>query len=407
MSNKLLAAGVELSGAQSRNVGRSDTSPFKRIFDRVESSLPHARSLIVTTFPRGELQLATSSRGVDALARAYMKEQHRNDPMTWAAILRGSAVGLSDSASTGSDATQTFREFVQSSGMAGALAAPLAAPVLAGYPGALHVYRGAEHGQFNAAETRLLEEIAREGDDLIDEARSQRRSLCQPAVSLTQWPSARVFLYDGTLKPIASSDDATLDDYIAASLIEYGAQQLRKSNDSSGDGDRLTITDRHGEVWVFRAVVRPQLPGLCAELCGKSVLFCQQPDCCDWGHLRSVDLQADSEASRLVPAIRFMQQEFRRSPTLDEISRAVHLSPFHFHRRFAEIFGLTPKHLLLECQINQAKRDLVAREKDLVDIATECGFAHQSHFTSRFKQATGLTPTRWRRLALETLQSPD
>ena len=45
-------------------------------------------------------------------------------------------------------------------------------------------------------------------------------------------------------------------------------------------------------------------------------------------------------------------------------------------------------------------RQLLSGEKELVQIARECGFAHQSHFTSRFKQATGFTPTRWRKMAL-------
>ena len=100
-----------------------------------------------------------------------------------------------------------------------------------------------------------------------------------------------------------------------------------------------------------------------------------------------------------------MQAEFHRGPTLQEISRSVYLSPFHFHRRYTELLGITPKHFLLECQIFHAKKMLVARDKDLVDIATVCGFAHQSHFTSRFKQATGLTPTRWRKFATRARQT--
>ena len=47
-----------------------------------------------------------------------------------------------------------------------------------------------------------------------------------------------------------------------------------------------------------------------------------------------------------------------------------------------------------------AKRMLSGAENTLADIARVCGFAHQSHFTSRFKQGSGLTPTRWRRNAL-------
>ena len=71
----------------------------------------------------------------------------------------------------------------------------------------------------------------------------------------------------------------------------------------------------------------------------------------------------------------------------------------HYSDLAFELLGLTPKQFLLECQINQAKHDLLARDKELAQIAKDCGFAHQSHFTSRFKQATGLTPTRWRRMA--------
>ena len=138
---------------------------------------------------------------------------------------------------------------------------------------------------------------------------------------------------------------------------------------------------------------------------GPYVLFCMQPNCAEWGAVRPTDFAADAELSRLVPALKFMQAEFHRSPTLGEIAKTVHLSPFHFHRRFAELLGLTPKHYLLECQITEAKLQLLARKKELAQIATDCGFAHQSHFTSRFKQATGLTPTRWRRLATEAHRS--
>src|SRR3712207_790588 len=102
-----------------------------------------------------------------------------------------------------------------------------------------------------------------------------------------------------------------------------------------------------------------------------------------------------------------MQEEFQRGPTLVDIARQVELSPFHFHRRFTELLGLTPKQFLLDCQIHQAKVDLLARKKELVQIAKECGFAHQSHFTSRFKQATGLTPTRWRRMATARAEASD
>jgi AraC-like DNA-binding protein len=36
--------------------------------------------------------------------------------------------------------------------------------------------------------------------------------------------------------------------------------------------------------------------------------------------------------------------------------------------------------------------------QSLAQVATEAGFADQSHMTRHFKRAYGLTPTRWRAL---------
>ena len=111
-----------------------------------------------------------------------------------------------------------------------------------------------------------------------------------------------------------------------------------------------------------------------------------------------------NDFERVASVIRYLDKHQTEQPGLADLAASIGLSPFHFHRQFTELLGLTPKHLLLECQIAEAKMHLMSREKELAQIATDCGFAHQSHFTSRFKQATGLTPTRWRRLATERMK---
>jgi AraC family transcriptional regulator len=53
------------------------------------------------------------------------------------------------------------------------------------------------------------------------------------------------------------------------------------------------------------------------------------------------------------------------------------------------------------------RRAEVAREKlrderlSLADVATECGFADQSHFTHHFTRLVGVTPRDWRRALKE------
>ena len=42
-------------------------------------------------------------------------------------------------------------------------------------------------------------------------------------------------------------------------------------------------------------------------------------------------------------ALEFLKNNYRRQPELDEIARAVHLSPFHFQRIFTAWAGVSPK----------------------------------------------------------------
>ena len=89
-----------------------------------------------------------------------------------------------------------------------------------------------------------------------------------------------------------------------------------------------------------------------------------------------------------------MAKEFRRNPRLSEIARIAHFSEYHFHRLFRKRFGKTPKQLLVELQIDEAKRLMLAGQRP-ADAAGRAGFSHQSHLTSRFKSVTGLTPKQW------------
>ena len=97
---------------------------------------------------------------------------------------------------------------------------------------------------------------------------------------------------------------------------------------------------------------------------------------------------------RLRAATEFMAKEFRRNPRLSEIARVAHFSEYHFHRLFRKRFGRTPKQVLIELQIEEAKQLMLAGQRPS-EVARRAGFSHQSHLTSRFKVVTGLTPKQW------------
>jgi len=335
----------------------------------------------------------------DTFVKAYSTALHAEDRLTWQTVLKHKPQRLGDCWNAKElESTGYYRQWLQPMGLAHVVAVPLAAPVLDGYPGAVHLCRNAEAGEFTPAEVQKVVDIAGQFDERLAASRASRRSACVPSVPTVGRPTVRFTIFDANLKPkTPAASPSLLDERIRQEMVEQAKRRLTHLNGDAAIADRVLLADSHGDRWPFRLVTFKQYPAL-GE--GAFNFFCLQPDCSEWGVLRATDFQADPELSRLIPALKFMQQEFHRGPTLVDISKTLHLSPFHFHRRFTELLGLTPKQFLLDCQIHLAKAELLSGEKELAQVAKECGFAHQSHFTSRFKQATGLTPTRWRRMAL-------
>jgi AraC-like DNA-binding protein len=274
---------------------------------------------------------------------------------------------------------------------------PVKAPVMPGFDGALSVYSKAEQGAFTDVEVKAIVDAAGQISRAATAARSSRllHTDCANPPSWMQRANDRLMVLNANLKPIFGDGFSSLDERITDQLNQDARLRLQRLGNEAMTSDRISIADSHGQLWVFRAVAYKNYPALGT---GPVIFYCLLPSYCDWISLRAADVSADSELTRLVPAMQFMSENFRRGPTLGEIAKHVHLSPFHFHRRFTELLGITPKHFLLECQVFHTKRLLFARETELAEISKICGFAHQSHFTSRFKQFTGLTPTRWRKM---------
>lgn len=333
----------------------------------------------------------------ETLVKSYGTALHAEDRLTWQSILKRKPQRVGDCWSNKElESSRYFQEWLQPMGLAHAVSVPLASPILAGYPGAAHLCRTAEQGEFNTSEVQSLSQVVAQFDERVASARANRKPCA--IIPGIERPRNRFIILDQSFRAKSPGGGTLdLDDRFRQQMVDHARRRLQHLNGDGFVADRIMLADAHGDRWAYRAVTFKSYPAL-GE--GSFSFFCLQPDCGEWTVLRPADFQADAELSRLIPALRFMQQEFHRGPTLVDIAKTVHLSPFHFHRRFTELLGLTPKQFLLDCQIALAKTELLSGEKELVQIAKECGFAHQSHFTSRFKQAAGFTPTRWRKMAL-------
>jgi AraC-like DNA-binding protein len=79
------------------------------------------------------------------------------------------------------------------------------------------------------------------------------------------------------------------------------------------------------------------------------------------------------------------------------VAAACKLSVSHFSRAFKASTGLAPHQWVMAARIELARELLTKSTMSLVDVADECGFSDQSHFTRTFGRFTGATPSSWRR----------
>ncbi len=377
------------------------TSGYRRAFEAIGENVAFSKILLISTFPRAGTQILQPSNVPEAFAKVYSKGLYTSDAPTWQALLKKKAITGNDCVSSGTlQSSEYFQALMEPNGLGHVASIQLPDPVLKGYPGALHLYRNTADPEFTADDLSALSQMAEQLGKVVKSAREARAA--RSCGSKPPWEhddATRQFVFDHRGRQLfASESKAELNEQLRHALKELVISRLEEVNGELIRSDRVELPDSFGEKWVFRTVVFREFPALGK---GPFVFLCIQPSACEWTATRPEDFQADAQVSRLIPTLKFMESEYTRMPTLTEISAKARLSPFHFHRRFTELLGQTPKHFMLSRQISQAKRMLMERKVSLAEIAAECGFAHQSHFTSRFKQASGLTPTRWRRFANE------
>ncbi|HSP35469.1 MAG TPA: AraC family transcriptional regulator [Thermoanaerobaculia bacterium] len=78
---------------------------------------------------------------------------------------------------------------------------------------------------------------------------------------------------------------------------------------------------------------------------------------------------------------------------LDDLASAACLSPFHFHRVFAAVYGETPKRYVCRVRLERA-RTMLRAGRSVTETAAECGFESVGSFTTLFGRTFGVTPGR-------------
>jgi len=110
----------------------------------------------------------------------------------------------------------------------------------------------------------------------------------------------------------------------------------------------------------------------------------------------TVTMNDDVNYIRIAEAIRYLEENFRHQPELDEVAEKVHLSPFHFQRLFTEWAGISPKRFVQFLTVDFLKGK-IQESKNLAEAAEEAGLSSQSRVYDLFTTLEAMTPQEYKR----------
>ena len=95
-------------------------------------------------------------------------------------------------------------------------------------------------------------------------------------------------------------------------------------------------------------------------------------------------------------AINFMEHNYQRDLTIEEIADVCKLNRSYFSKLFKESMGCPPQEFLIRLRLSKAAEMMKISNNSIRDISASCGYPNQLHFSRAFKKCYGVSPRQWR-----------
>ncbi|MBV9077613.1 MAG: helix-turn-helix transcriptional regulator [Methylobacteriaceae bacterium] len=149
--------------------------------------------------------------------------------------------------------------------------------------------------------------------------------------------------------------------------------------------------------WLAEALASPApSAALTAQIAGEAIVarFLQS-----WSNRSPQPLRAEGglAAGPLRRVCDAMSDRLADDLSLADLAALAGLSPSYFSRAFKQATGVSPLKWREERRLERAKALLLRGDLSLAEVALSVGFSAQPQFTTAFRRLTGSTPGRWRR----------
>ncbi|MDO4260934.1 MAG: response regulator [Eubacteriales bacterium] len=104
----------------------------------------------------------------------------------------------------------------------------------------------------------------------------------------------------------------------------------------------------------------------------------------------------EHENQLVTKAQAYIQENFQKDLSLDEVSRQLDLSPYYFSKLFKEETGSNFVEYVTNLRICRAKELLAQDGLSMKEICSRVGYSDPNYFSRIFKKNLGMTPTEYR-----------
>ena len=111
---------------------------------------------------------------------------------------------------------------------------------------------------------------------------------------------------------------------------------------------------------------------------------------------RQTKVFTDRQDEDMRNVLSYINENFKKNLTTEELAAVCHLHPTHFIRAFKLKTAQTPHQYITDIRMEYARQLLDRSDRSIVEIAEDAGFYDPAHFSRAFKRHFAMTPTQYR-----------
>lgn len=116
------------------------------------------------------------------------------------------------------------------------------------------------------------------------------------------------------------------------------------------------------------------------------------------GENQAAAIDAPAKMPAIVQAVtRHIAANLAQELRLEDIAKAVHVSPWHLSRTFKRLTGKSIADSVREERLREAAKLLAESERSITEIAGAVGFDNAGYFATCFRQGTNVSPSEFRK----------